>query len=135
MLLCQSPFSGDDEDEVFNAILTDEPLYPIDMAGDIVQIFQGLLTKDPEKRLGAGPRDASEVMEEPFFRNINFDDLLNLRIQPPYIPEIKSPEDTSFFEQEFTAAAPTLTPLSSILETSQQEEFRGFSFMPGDLEL
>lgn len=66
MLLCQSPFSGDDEDEVFNAILTDEPLYPIDMAGDIVQIFQGLLTKDPEKRLGAGPRDALEIMEEPF---------------------------------------------------------------------
>ncbi|QLG71495.1 hypothetical protein HG535_0B05370 [Zygotorulaspora mrakii] len=135
MLLCQSPFSGDDEDEVFNAILTDEPLYPIDMAGDIVQIFQGLLTKDPEKRLGAGPQDALDVMKEPFFRSINFDDLLNLRIQPPYIPDIKSPEDTSYFEQEFTVAAPTLTPLSSVLETSQQEEFRGFSFMPADLEL
>ena len=135
MLLCQSPFSGDDEDEVFNAILTDEPLYPIDMAGEIVQIFQGLLTKDPEKRLGAGPRDADEVMEEPFFRNINFDDILNLRVKPPYIPEIKSPEDTSYFEQEFTSAPPTLTPLPSVLTTSQQEEFRGFSFMPDDLDL
>ncbi|KZV12960.1 PKC1 [Saccharomyces cerevisiae] len=135
MLLCQSPFSGDDEDEVFNAILTDEPLYPIDMAGEIVQIFQGLLTKDPEKRLGAGRRDADEVMEEPFFRNINFDDILNLRVKPPYIPEIKSPEDTSYFEQEFTSAPPTLTPLPSVLTTSQQEEFRGFSFMPDDLDL
>lgn len=135
MLLCQSPFSGDDEDEVFNAILTDEPLYPIDMAGDIVQIFQGLLTKDPEKRLGAGPRDALDVMEEPFFRNINFDDILALRVQPPYLPEIKSPEDTSYFEQEFTSAAPTLTPMPSVLDTRQQEEFRGFSFMPDDLEL
>lgn len=135
MLLCQSPFSGDDEDEVFNAILTDEPLYPIDMSGDIVQIFQGLLTKDAELRLGAGPRDALEIMEEPFFRNINFDDVLNLRVQPPYIPEIKSPEDTSYFEQEFTSAPPTLTPLPSVLSTNQQEEFRGFSFMPEDLEL
>lgn len=135
MLLCQSPFSGDDEDEVFNAILTDEPLYPIDMAGDIVQIFQGLLTKDPENRLGAGQRDALEVMEEPFFRNINFEDILNLRVQPPYVPEIKSPEDTSYFEHEFTSAPPTLTPLPSILTTTQQEEFRGFSFMPDDLEL
>ncbi|AQZ15508.1 PKC1 (YBL105C) [Zygosaccharomyces parabailii] len=135
MLLCQSPFSGDDEDEVFNAILTDEPLYPIDMAGDIVQIFQGLLTKDPVKRLGAGPRDALEVMEEPFFSNINFDDILHLRVRPPYVPEIKSPEDTSFFEQEFTSAPPTLTPLPSVLDTKQQEEFRGFSFMPDDLEL
>lgn len=135
MLLCQSPFSGDDEDEVFNAILTDEPLYPIDMAGDIVQIFQGLLSKDPEHRLGAGPRDALEVMEEPFFHNINFDDILNLRVEPPYIPKIKSEEDTSYFEQEFTSAPPTLTPIPSVLTTSQQEEFRGFSFMPDDLEL
>lgn len=135
MLLCQSPFSGDDEDEVFNAILTDEPLYPIDMAGDIVQIFQGLLTKDPEKRLGAGSRDALEVMEEPFFRNINFDDILSLKVKPPYIPEIKSEEDTSYFEQEFTTAPPTLTPLPSVLTTKQQEEFRGFSFMPDDLDL
>ncbi|CCF59141.1 hypothetical protein KAFR_0G01080 [Kazachstania africana CBS 2517] len=135
MLLCQSPFSGDDEDEVFNAILTDEPLYPIDMAGDIVQIFQGLLTKDPQSRLGGGPRDALEVMEEPFFHNINFDDILHLRVQPPYIPDIKSAEDTSYFEQEFTSAPPTLTPLPSVLTTSQQEEFRGFSFMPEDLEL
>lgn len=135
MLLCQSPFSGDDEDEVFNAILTDEPLYPIDMAGDIVQIFQGLLAKDPEHRLGAGTRDALEVMEEPFFHNINFDDILNLRVEPPYIPKIKSEEDTSYFEQEFTSAPPTLTPIPSVLTTSQQEEFRGFSFMPEDLEL
>lgn len=135
MLLCQSPFSGDDEDEVFNAILTDEPLYPIDMAGDIVQIFQGLLTKDPLKRLGGGPRDASEVMEEPFFRNINFDDVLNLRVEPPYIPNIKSAEDTSYFEQEFTSAPPSLTPLPSMLTTHQQEEFRGFSYMPENLEL
>ncbi|SCU83594.1 LAFA_0D04544g1_1 [Lachancea sp. 'fantastica'] len=135
MLLCQSPFSGDDEDEVFNAILTDEPLYPIDMAGDIVQIFQGLLTKDPERRLGAGPRDAAEVMAEPFFKNINFDDILQQRIQPPYIPEIKAADDTSYFEKEFTSAPPTLTPLPSVLSSNLQEEFRGFSFMPEDLLL
>lgn len=135
MLLCQSPFSGEDEDEVFNAILTDEPLYPIDMAGDIVQIFQGLLTKDPERRLGAGPRDAAEVMAEPFFRNIVFDDILNLRVQPPYIPEIKAADDTSYFEKEFTSAPPTLTPLPSVLSSNLQEEFRGFSFMPEDLVL
>ncbi|CDO94379.1 unnamed protein product [Kluyveromyces dobzhanskii CBS 2104] len=135
MLLCQSPFSGEDEDEVFNAILTDEPLYPIDMAGDIVQIFQGLLTKDPEKRLGAGPKDAVEIMAEPFFGNINFDDILNLRVEPPFVPEIKAADDTSYFEKEFTSAPPTLTPLPSVLSSDLQEEFRGFSFMPEGLQL
>ena len=31
MLLGQSPFRGDDEDEIFDAILEDEPLFPLQM--------------------------------------------------------------------------------------------------------
>lgn len=40
MLLGQSPFRGDDEDEIFDAILEDEPLYPITMPRDAVAILQ-----------------------------------------------------------------------------------------------
>lgn len=40
MLLGQSPFRGDDEDEIFDAILEDEPLYPIHMPKDSVSILQ-----------------------------------------------------------------------------------------------
>jgi len=40
MLLGQSPFRGEDEDEIFDAILEDEPLYPITMPRDAVSILQ-----------------------------------------------------------------------------------------------
>lgn len=40
MLLGQSPFRGEDEDEIFDAILEDEPLYPITMPRDGVSILQ-----------------------------------------------------------------------------------------------
>lgn len=40
MLLGQSPFKGDDEDEIFDAILEDEPLYPITMPRDAVSLLQ-----------------------------------------------------------------------------------------------
>jgi len=40
MLLGQSPFHGDDEDEIFDAIVEDEPLYPITMPRDAVSIIQ-----------------------------------------------------------------------------------------------
>jgi serine/threonine protein kinase len=40
MLLGQSPFRGDDEDEIFDAILEDEPLYPITMPRDAVSLLQ-----------------------------------------------------------------------------------------------
>lgn len=40
MILGQTPFRGDDEDEIFDAILEDEPLYPITMPRDTVSILQ-----------------------------------------------------------------------------------------------
>ena len=88
MLLGQSPFRGDDEDEIFDAILSDEPLYPIHMPRDSVSILQKLLIREPDQRLGSGSTDAMEIMGHPFFRNINFDDVYQKRIQPPFLPNL-----------------------------------------------
>lgn len=113
MLLQQSPFRGEDEDEIYDAILADEPLYPIHMPRDSVSILQKLLTREPELRLGAGPTDAQEVMSHAFFRNINWDDIYHKRVPPPFLPQISSATDTSNFDQEFTSVTPVLTPVQS----------------------
>lgn len=113
MLLQQSPFRGEDEDEIYDAILADEPLYPIHMPRDSVSILQKLLTREPELRLGSGPTDAQEIMSHAFFRNINWDDVYHKRITPPFLPTITNPTDTSNFDQEFTSVTPVLTPVQS----------------------
>jgi serine/threonine protein kinase len=150
MLLQQSPFRGEDEDEIYDAILADEPLYPIHMPRDSVSILQKLLTREPELRLGSGPTDAQEIMSHAFFRNINWDDVYHKRIAPPFLPTISNPTDTSNFDQEFTSVTPVLTPVQSgklrplvqfqpsrfpliccfsvVLSQAMQEEFRGFSY-------
>ncbi|KAF7588217.1 Serine/threonine kinase [Aspergillus hancockii] len=128
MLLQQSPFRGEDEDEIYDAILADEPLYPIHMPRDSVSILQKLLTREPELRLGSGPTDAQEVMSHAFFRNVNWDDIYHKRVPPPFMPTITSPTDTSNFDQEFTSVTPVLTPVQSVLSQAMQEEFRGFSY-------
>lgn len=145
MLLQQSPFRGEDEDEIYDAILADEPLYPIHMPRDSVSILQKLLTREPDQRLGSGPTDAQEIMSQPFFRNINWDDVYHKRIQPPFLPQISSATDTSNFDSEFTSVTPVLTPVQSgksypslginisadklvVLSQAMQEEFRGFSY-------
>ena len=113
MLLQQSPFRGDDEDEIYDAILADEPLYPIHMPRDSVSILQKLLTREPELRLGSGPTDAQEIMSHAFFKNINWDDVRELKVSPPFKPEIKNATDTSNFDSEFTSVTPVLTPVQS----------------------
>ncbi|CAG8557120.1 10330_t:CDS:10 [Ambispora leptoticha] len=129
MLLGQSPFRGDDEDEIFDAILEDEILYPINMSRDSVSILQRLLTRDPERRLGSGRGDAEEIKRHPFFKGVNWDDILGKKVPPPFLPSISSPTDTSNFDEEFTREVPVLTPVHSHLNSEAQNEFRGFSYV------
>ncbi|KAI4204238.1 MAG: hypothetical protein LQ346_001654 [Caloplaca aetnensis] len=131
MLLQQSPFRGEDEDEIYDAILADEPLYPIHMPRDSVSILQKLLMREPELRLGSGPTDAQEIMSHAFFRNINWDDFREKKVPPPFLPQISNPTDTSNFDSEFTSVTPVLTPVQSVLTQAMQEEFRGFSYSAG----
>lgn len=100
MLLGQAPFRGDDEDEIFDAILEDEPLYPIQMPRDSVSLLQRLLTRDPARRLGAGPNDAEDVKAHPFFRGIDWDALLQKRVPPPFCPTLRHASDTEWFDTE-----------------------------------
>jgi len=113
MLLQQSPFRGEDEDEIYDAILADEPLYPIHMPRDSVSVLQKLLMREPELRLGSGPTDAQEIMSHAFFRNINWDDIRDKKVTPPFMPTITNPTDTSNFDSEFTSVTPVLTPVQS----------------------
>ncbi|ESK95804.1 protein kinase c [Moniliophthora roreri MCA 2997] len=129
MLLGQSPFRGEDEDEIFDAILEDEPLYPITMPRDAVSILQKLLTRDPSRRLGSTKEDAEEIKRQPFFKDVNWDDVLNKRIPPPYFPTINGSADTSNFDEEFTREQPTLTPVHGQLSARDQAEFSGFSYV------
>lgn len=152
MLLQQSPFRGEDEDEIYDAILADEPLYPIHMPRDSVSILQKLLTREPAHRLGSGPTDAQEIMSHAFFRGVNWEDVYEKRVPPPFKPTVKNEKDTSNFDTEFTSVTPVLTPVQSgksasllsqpshlsvacvltgcatVLSQAMQEEFRGFSY-------
>jgi novel protein kinase C epsilon type len=58
MLLGQSPFRGDDEDEIFDAILEDEPLYPMSMPGEAVDLLQRVSDYIPEERRNPAMADA-----------------------------------------------------------------------------
>ncbi|KAI9013351.1 kinase-like domain-containing protein [Phycomyces nitens] len=129
MLLGQSPFRGEDEDEIFDAILEDDILYPINMSRDSVSICQRLLTRDPNNRLGAGPNDAADIKAHPFFRAVNWDDMLNKRVPPPFYPTITGRLDTSNFDEEFTRERPALTPINSNMTRVEQQEFTTFSYI------
>jgi serine/threonine protein kinase len=128
MRLGSEPFKGSEEDEIYDAILEDEVLYPYNLERETVSILQKLLTRDPNYRLGGGPEDAQEVKRHIYFKGVVWDDYLNLRIPPPYKPTIRKKDDISNFESTFTNEQPVLTPTDSILSPQDQNEFSGFSY-------
>ncbi|XP_024116001.1 serine/threonine-protein kinase N2 isoform X2 [Oryzias melastigma] len=130
MLIGESPFPGEDEEEVFDSIVNDDVQYPELLPPDAVSIMQKLLRKNPAKRLGAGERDANEVKGEKFFQLVDWDALLAKKVKPPFVPSIKQPTDVSNFDSDFTRLQPILSPPSqpSSLSAQHQEAFADFDF-------
>lgn len=137
MLVGESPFPGDDEEEVFDSIVNDEVRYPRFLSPESISVIQKLLRKNPEKRLGAGEQDAEEVKKQKFFQETDWEALLAKKVKPPFVPSIKDPTDVSNFDEEFTALPPVLTPprLSYPLTAEQQTQFKDFDFVSSHREV
>ncbi|XP_030680960.1 serine/threonine-protein kinase N2 isoform X3 [Nomascus leucogenys] len=131
MLVGESPFPGDDEEEVFDSIVNDEVRYPRFLSTEAISIMRRLLRRNPERRLGASEKDAEDVKKHPFFRLIDWSALMDKKVKPPFIPTIRGREDVSNFDDEFTSEAPILTPPREprILSEEEQEMFRDFDYI------
>ncbi|KAI4587634.1 hypothetical protein R6Z07M_003759 [Ovis aries] len=131
MLVGECPFPGDTEEEVFDCIVNAEAPYPRFLSVQGLELIQKLLQKCPEKRLGAGERDAEEIKTQPFFKTTDWQALLARAVQPPFVPTLCGPTDLRYFEGEFTGLPPALTPPDprSPLTARQQAAFRDFDFV------
>uniref|UniRef100_A0AAR2KIK3 protein kinase C n=1 Tax=Pygocentrus nattereri TaxID=42514 RepID=A0AAR2KIK3_PYGNA len=131
MLVGESPFPGDDEEEVFDSIVNDEVRYPRFLSTEAISLMRRLLRRNPERRLGSSERDAEDVKKQPFFRNIEWEALLQRKVTPPFVPSVRDKEDVSNFDAEFTTEAPALTPPRErrTLSRKDQDWFRDFDYV------
>ncbi|KXS22590.1 hypothetical protein M427DRAFT_130235 [Gonapodya prolifera JEL478] len=131
MLTGTSPFRGTDDEEISNAILNDDVIFPpyVNLSKEAAGLIRRLLNRDPARRLGSGPADGDEIKKHPFFRGVDFEGMIQLKYPAPFLPKVKNPKDTSNFDSEFTREQPVLTPTNNVLSARDQEEFRGFSYV------
>ena len=117
MMTSQSPFNGQDEDDVYDTILTAEPPYPEYLPSDAVDLIRKLLVRRLEERLGY-QKGAEEITDHEFFNSIDWEALYKREVVPPFRPTIEDRNDLSNFDTEFTSTAPFLTPVQSGMSTS-----------------
>merc|ERR1711971_783914 len=84
-----------------------------------------LLDKNPARRLGSGPEHGEEIKRNAFFAGVNWDALLNLQETPPFKPDVSGPDDTKYFDKEFTS----MPAVNSEVRGGQDvKHFEGFTY-------
>ncbi|KAM5145611.1 RAC-beta serine/threonine-protein kinase A [Mantella aurantiaca] len=110
MMCGRLPFYNQDHERLFELILMEEIRFPRTLSPEAKSLLSGLLKKDPKQRLGGGPNDAQEVKDHRFFSCINWQDVDQRKLTPPFKPQVTSEIDTRYFDDEFTAQSITITP-------------------------
>uniref|UniRef100_A0A665V7I9 Protein kinase C n=1 Tax=Echeneis naucrates TaxID=173247 RepID=A0A665V7I9_ECHNA len=131
MLVGQSPFHGDDEDELFESIRMDTPHYPRWINKEAKDLLERLFERDPTRRLGI----VGNIRSHPFFKSINWPALERREIEPPFKPKVKAPNDCSNFDREFLSEKPRLSfSDKNFIDSMDQSAFAGFSFINPKME-
>uniref|UniRef100_A0A8V5H5E3 protein kinase C n=1 Tax=Melopsittacus undulatus TaxID=13146 RepID=A0A8V5H5E3_MELUD len=126
MLIGQSPFHGDDEDELFESIRVDTPHYPRWITKESKDLLEKLFERDPTRRLGV----TGNIRDHPFFKTINWAALEKREVDPPFRPKVKSASDYTNFDREFLSEKPKLSYSDkNLIESMDQSAFDGFSFI------
>uniref|UniRef100_A0A669EW85 Protein kinase C n=1 Tax=Oreochromis niloticus TaxID=8128 RepID=A0A669EW85_ORENI len=129
MLIGQSPFHGRDEEELFQSIRTDTPIYPNWLSKAAKDILIKLFVREPEERLGI----KGNIRQHSFFSSTDWNALEQRQVPAPFTPTITSPSDCSNFDKEFINEKPRLSCADrTLINSVDQTMFRNFSFVnPG----
>uniref|UniRef100_A0A3B3WTK8 non-specific serine/threonine protein kinase n=1 Tax=Poecilia mexicana TaxID=48701 RepID=A0A3B3WTK8_9TELE len=135
MMCGRLPFYNQDHEKLFELILMEDIKFPRTLSADAKSLLSGLLIKDPNKRLGGGPEDAKEIMRHSFFSGIDWQDVYDKKLVPPFKPQVTSETDTRYFDEEFTAQTITITPPEKFdedgmdcLDNERRPHFPQFSY-------
>eukprot|EP00041_Stephanoeca_diplocostata_P027565 m.760612 g.760612 ORF g.760612 m.760612 type:complete len:786 (+) comp23200_c2_seq1:185-2542(+) len=135
MLLGESPFDSDDDEELFDMILNAPISYPAELSEASTSFLKGLLQRDENKRLGCGDNGYNNVKSHAFFDGLDWDKLLLGEVEPPFVPNASGdPREAKNFDLEFTSVDPQLSPVdANIVRQFDQSQFLGFSFVNSEL--
>jgi len=90
MLVGIPPYFSTQREQLFENIQKGPLKLPRSLSMEAQHLIIMLLKRDPARRLGA-KNGAKDIKQHPWFACINWDDVYNRRLEPPFV-EIKSPQ-------------------------------------------
>ncbi|TYZ67416.1 hypothetical protein PybrP1_003218 [[Pythium] brassicae (nom. inval.)] len=125
------PFLDDNREVMVKKIMTPgvmQQIMPPEMPSDAASLLFGLLTFNPQDRLGSRG-GAEEIRAHPFFESISWDKLLRRELTPPWKPVVKDELDVGNFDAEFTSE-PVIDSVCTHQSVIMSATFDDFTFDP-----
>ena len=98
MLAGYPPFYADNPLGIYEAILAGKIAWPQAVGGLAKDLVRKLLVHDRTKRIGNLRNGAEDVKTYQWFKELDWEDVFNKKLKPPFVPKVKSEWDTSNFE-------------------------------------
>ena len=151
MLYGFTPFFNLDKDRMYDLIINGSISFPeyynnendeeknvieYNVSEEAKSLLNKLLEKDPGKRLGR--EGIEEIKKEPFFYDIDFDDIYKKKNKALFIPDINKNDLTSNFEEEYLNLDITESPVENWIKTDEYNDiFQNFENIKksGDFEV
>jgi len=123
MLAGEAPFAADSQVEVYRKVIKGKYRHldsPSLRRSPLSQDFVArLLVQNPAHRNGCLKGGTADVLEHGFFKNINWTALREQSLNMPYVPKLKSPTDTSHFE-EYESSLGNVAQWDSVLKGQEE---------------
>ncbi|KAJ5075232.1 non-specific serine/threonine protein kinase [Anaeramoeba ignava] len=95
------PFEQNQTNEQKESNNVNDLVFSDSCSDEFQSLVKSLLENDPEKRLGFGKKGYKDVMNHPFFVNINWKILSQKKYIPEYVPKIQNNFDISMIDSSF----------------------------------
>ena len=145
MLTGLPPYYTKDREKLFERIRKAELQFPSYVSTTARSLLEGLLCKDPSRRLGSGPGDSEEVKTHPFFLGTDWISVYDRQSVPPFKPNVTSMTDVKYFDKEFidmptvnSLETPGTLPAAPAAPSTTEQlpsnavgvHFEGFTYVP-----
>eukprot|EP00831_Metopus_contortus_P007818 TRINITY_DN129_c0_g3_i1.p1 TRINITY_DN129_c0_g3~~TRINITY_DN129_c0_g3_i1.p1 ORF type:complete len:327 (+),score=63.49 TRINITY_DN129_c0_g3_i1:45-1025(+) len=99
MLAGIDPFSDEDPMNIYQKILKGKVQFPKDFDKNAKSLVRHILQADLSKRYGNLKGGATDIKNHRFFKSTEWDNILNRKVRPEYMPPLKGMDDTRHFSK------------------------------------
>jgi len=99
MVVGAPPFYAEDPMEVYEKILSGNPVYPTFFTRNLTDLVKKLLRPQQAKRFGNTRGGTAAVVKHKWFSSFNWAGMENFEMKAPYVPTVSGKDDITNFDQ------------------------------------